>query len=371
MKIALLYKTLTLKAYYFFILIPFLVAAVPLQANAGFFNDLMASVIGTDSQVEATNNSDYGNDNFDDNSQNSQNMPLLESSINPDMKNASDTSIILDNGALLPDDSTGFGSGLENISNGQMTVYEVKEGDTLSEIAAQFDVSTNTIRWENNITGQNIKVGQKLNILPVTGVKHIIKKGDTLDKIAAKYDADVEDIMVFNDVTKTSSLKQGSILYVPNGVIKVEVQKPSTTKKPTSSGSSTPATAGYYLRPTSGPVTSSYGSRRGGFHAGLDIGAARGTPVVAAASGTVVQIVESCVEGRSSCGGRYGNYILIEHENGTSTRYAHLSKVNVNVGQQVSRGQKIGGVGNTGRSTGSHLHFQIEKANGATMRPVF
>ncbi|MCX6753561.1 MAG: M23 family metallopeptidase [Candidatus Nomurabacteria bacterium] len=291
------------------------------------------------------------------------------------MKNATNgTDINTDDGALSADSNSPFGKGIESDSSGEMTVYEVKSGDTISEIAVEFDVSMNTIKWENNLTGSTLKVGQKLNILPVTGVKHIIKKGDNLDKIAAKYEADVTDIMVFNDVSKTEGLKVGGILYVPNGIMKPAViaEKPSS-KKPGSSPSYTPSTvaSGYYLRPAGGPTTSPYGSRRGGFHYGIDIGVSRGSTVLAAATGTVVEAVGYCVEGRRSCGGRYGNYIMIQHLNGTFTRYAHLSKVSVSVGDTVSQGDQIAKSGNTGRSTGPHLHFQIEKSNGSTIRPVF
>lgn len=368
MKICLFYKPLTIKVYSFLILFS-LIAGMPTQANAGFFNDLVAGVMGYSSSA-AENEEQFGTDDF---AHNSQNIPLLESSIDPDMKHSANngTMTIIEGSALLPSGEP-MGSGLESLSSGEMSVYEVKEGDTLSEIAELYDVSMNTIRWENNLTGNNIKVGQKLNILPVTGVKHIIKKGDTLDKIATKYDAEVEDIMVFNDVTKSSALKQGDVLYVPNGIIKpVAVQKPTTGKTPSSSTSTSKVESGYYLRPASGPITSPYGPRRGVYHYGIDIGNVRGTTVVAAASGIVVNVLSSCKEGNSYCGGRYGNYITIEHPNGQRTRYAHLQKTSVSVGDSVSKGEKIGTIGNTGRSTGPHLHFEIEKANGSKMKPPF
>lgn len=372
MKISLFFKSYAIKAYSLSLLIS-LIAGVPTQANAGFFNDFVSSIIGQDTQAaDVTSSEEFGTDDF---SHNSQNMPLLESSIDPDMKHASNSSdvTIVDGGALLPE--TGLiGSGLESISSGGMTVYEVKEGDTLSEIAELYDVSMNTIKWENNLNGQSIRIGQKLNILPVTGVKHIVKKGDNLDKIAAKYEAETEDIMVFNDILRSTTLKQGDILYVPNGIIKpvVVTEKPSSNKKPTtSSDSSSTASSGYYMRPASGSTTSPYGPRKRGYHYGIDIGNSRGTTVSAAASGVVVNVLGSCVEGRTSCGGRYGNYITIEHPNGQRTRYAHLQKVSVSVGDNVSKGEKIGTIGNTGRSTGPHLHFEIEKSSGSKVRPIF
>lgn len=376
MKISLFTKSYIIKAYSLIILVS-LVAGIPTQVNAGFFNDLVASVIGSSAQADEEtgldNSTDFGTDDFS----NSQNLSVLgTSSIDPDEKKVNNNSDVNIVDGLLSTDSSFVGSGLESVSSGEMTVYEVKEGDTLSEIAMQFDISMNTIVWENNIVGKNIKVGQKLNILPVTGVKHVIKKGDTVEKIAVKYDAEVEDIRVFNGIDSSTQLKVGDTIYVPNGIIKAaSVQKPSTTKKGTSSGgdsgSSVQVSSGYYAWPSAGRVTSPYGSRRGGFHYGIDIGAPRGTRVGAAAAGTVVETVSYCVEGKTSCGGRYGNYIVVKHSNGTFTRYAHLSKVTVNVGEQVSKGEKIGAVGNTGHSTGPHLHFQIEKSNGATIRPKF
>lgn len=367
MKIALFFKSYTTKAIYAFVIISF-VAGTPTRADAG----LLDFITGSSEQASASNTGnteEFGTDNFD---ANSQNIPLLEAraSINPDIKNAGTSSDIniAEEGVLLTD-SGPVGSGLESVSSGEMLVYEVKEGDTLSEIAESYDVSVNTIRWENNITGQNIRIGQKLNILPVTGVKHTVKSGDNLDKIANKYEADVEDIMVFNGVTRTSVLKTGDVLYVPNGIKPTTTTTISSSSKPTASYSSGSASSGYYIKPTTGPITSPYGPRKGSYHYGIDIGARVGTTVVASAQGVVVSTLGYCKEGNSSCGGRYGNYIVIEHPNGQRTRYAHLSKISVSVGDTVSQREKIGTTGNTGRTTGPHLHFQIEKSNGSTIRP--
>ena len=369
MNISLFFKPSIMKVYSLLALFSFIVS-MPLQVNAGFFD----FITGADAQTPDTTTTDqYGTDNFTDD-YNSQNYPLTETPINPDVKN-----IDQDDGApiVLADalsSSTGLiGTGLESVSTGGITTYIVKEGDTLSQIAEDFDISPNTIRWENDTTGGNIKVGQTLSILPVTGVKHIIKKGDTLAGIADKYDADVNDIEIFNDISSNDGLKVGDILIVPNGTLTVQVSKPSNTT-PSKTSETTPdsktISSGYYMKPVAGPITSPYGSRRGGFHYGVDIGA-RYAPFVAAASGTVVSTVSSCREGQTSCGGRYGNYIVISHSNGQFTRYAHLSKVYVSVGQVVKKGKTIGVTGNTGHTTGPHLHFQIERASGSTIRPVF
>lgn len=348
-----------------------LLAGTPSMANASFFSDLTAMVLGT--EVTASENQVSSSNEV---IHNSQNIPLLESSIDPDLKNineAKDMIIVQDDSFI---DSNGFfGPDVvfeKSSLSDQINVYTVKEGDTLSGLADLFDVSTNTIRWENNLSGQTITVGQKLNILPMTGVKHIVKSGDTISKIADKYDAETDDILIFNGLEKGQGLKQGEIIFVPNGIIKsVVLTKPSSVSSKSTS-SNTKAPSGYYLRPVPGRVTSPYGSRRGGFHPGVDLAGTKGvTPVQVAASGVVVEVVSGCVEGRKSCGGRYGNHIEVEHPNGTKTRYAHLYKTLVHVGQTVSQGETIGILGNTGSSTGPHLHFEIENANGSKMRPPF
>jgi len=372
MKISLLSKPYIIKVSSFLMAISFIIST-PLVANAGLISSISGIFGG--SQAQASSENDPASS-----VSNSQTVDLLETdSVNPDIKNAEpqvdpiigqDGSFIYNEG-LSEIDISSLNLEKSSISD-QILIYIVKDGDTLSEIADAFNISTNTIRWENNISGQTISVGQKLNILPVTGVKHIVKKGDTVSKIADKYEAEAEDILIFNDISNGNALKQGDVIFVPNGIIKPAV---SSTKK--SSGSSSGKTvasntkvqSGYYSRPVSGIITSPYGSRKGGFHPGVDIGNVRGTPVYAAASGVVVVSVGGCVEGKRSCGGGYGNHIDILHPNGTMTRYAHLSKVYVSVGQTVSQSQNIGALGNTGNPTGPHLHYEIINANGSKMRP--
>ena len=110
------------------------------------------------------------------------------------------------------------------------------------------------------------------------------------------------------------------------------------------------------IRPTSGVVTSRFGSRWGSTHKGIDIGAPKGTAIKAAAAGTVTVA-------QYGYSGGYGNYVLISHGNGVETMYAHCNTLKVTVGQKVSQGQLIATVGNTGRSTGNHLHLEI-RVNG-------
>lgn len=371
MKISLFYKPSIIKVCSVLLMISF-IAGNPLIADASWITNFFNG-----GRVQA---SDEGIPEASSINSNSQNIDLFnsESSVNPDRKNSNEGNDML----IVQDDSFIYTEGLfipdakfekSSISE-QISVYTVEKGDTISEIAEKFEVSVNTIRWENNISGQTISEGQKLNILPVTGVKHIVKSGDTLGKIADKYDSELEDVEIFNGILKADALKQGDIIFVPNGIIKPAVV--ISTKTPVSGKTSTVASntkpqSGYYLRPVPGATSSPFGSRRGGFHYGLDFRANRGTPVVAAANGVVISVVRGCVEGKKSCGGRYGNFIKILHPNGTKTMYAHLTKVDVNIGETVNQGERIGTTGNTGGSSGPHLHFEIENINGSKMRPSF
>ena len=338
----------------------------PLQAKAGFFS----SILGDEA---------YAQTEPSQSSCNYLNCALLATvspaskDENNDVEISKNLNIVSENALLSAVGSLGVDDGTDNggFSLKKMIVYTVEDGDTLSEIADKENTSVNTIRWENNISGQKISVGQKLNIFPdFVGVKHIVKNGDTIGKIADKYDAIAEDISVFNDISDGDTLKPGDVIFVINGIIKTVVPK-STSSFGSSytTPSNTKVQSGYYIRPVQGRITSSYGSRKGGFHPGVDIGNSRGTPVMAAADGIVVKVVNSCAEGRKSCGGGYGNHVDVKHENGDKTRYAHLNKTFVGVGQPVSQGQPIGAIGNTGNSTGPHLHWEIENSNGSKMKP--
>lgn len=141
-------------------------------------------------------------------------------------------------------------------------------------------------------------------------------------------------------------------------------------KATSSTGSGIVASSGVYAWPvpSSRIITSPYGNRvhpiygTVRFHSGIDIGASGGSDIIAAESGTVTLA-------STGYNGGYGNYIIIDHGNGMTTRYAHCSALYVSVGQKVSRGQTIAAVGSTGASTGNHLHFEV-RVNGATQNPV-
>ncbi|MEK7630762.1 MAG: M23 family metallopeptidase [Patescibacteria group bacterium] len=234
----------------------------------------------------------------------------------------------------------------------KISTYTVRKGDTLTLIAKTFDVSDQTIRWANNIPkGGKIKEGDVLVILPVSGVKHTVKKGETVATIAKKYGGDPDDIVDFNDLDPKDALEVGAIVLVPDGEV-TEVSAPSTPSRPAVVRGSGPELVGYYLRPLAG------GTRSRGIHGynGIDIAALRGTPVRASAAGTVI------IARGSGWNGGYGSYVVIAHANGTQTLYAHLSAVNILVGESVGQGETIGAVGSTGKSTGNHLHFEVRGA---------
>lgn len=235
--------------------------------------------------------------------------------------------------------------------------YQVQSGDTISAIAQKFGVSVETIMWENNLASQNsIKPGQNLKILPVTGIKHKVARGETIYTIAKKYEANAQAIVdfpfnVFAD-DENFSLAVGQELIVPDG--KKPASVPSATRyvaQRTPDAGVVSAT-GQFVWPIGGVIT----QRFSWYHRAIDVATKIGTPIVAADSGRVI------VAGWPDNSG-YGNRVMIDHNNGFITLYAHLSRVDVVVGQNVNRGDRIGLEGSTGRSTGPHLHFEIRKGS--------
>lgn len=255
---------------------------------------------------------------------------------------------VVDGSALVAETQT-VGGGLPEIitNNGQISTYIVRDGDTLSEIAVMFGVSVNTIVWANDLLGSRIKPGQMLVILPISGVRHTVAKGDTVQSIAKKYKADLEEILAYNGFNPSTKVAVGDVVIVPDGEV-----SSSVTSATTYASSNTNVASGYFKHPLPGSRKSQ------GIHGhnGVDLAASIGTPVRAAADGTVI------ISRSSGYNGGYGIYTVISHSNGTQTLYSHMSQVNVAVGTRVSQGDVIGRVGNTGRSTGPHLHFEVRGA---------
>lgn len=314
----------------------------PYLANAGIFSLINLWSIKSDDKIELDNSSVI----------NSQTISLLKAAVNNDpnpAKGGGDI-VVVDNKALLSTPSiTGDIVNIYKPKSDKISVYEVRDGDSLSQIAEMFNVSVNTIRWANDLEGA-IQPGQTLVILPVTGVKHTIKTGGTVADLAKIYNADAKEIALFNGLSIDTELKPGDEVVVPNGVVEEQKKKKVDHKTGTKVASNAGTVAGSFL---SHPLPGSI--RTQGIHGynGIDFGASAGTSILAAASGQVI------ISKNTGYNGGYGNYVVIKHDNGVQTLYAHMTSTAVSVGTWVSQGQTIGYVGSTGRSTGNHLHFEV------------
>lgn len=313
----------------------------PVSAHAGFLSMFTNFFNG----VMSINGNEY----------NSQNALVLKAALNVDpnpSKGGGDITVV-DDSALLSE--TGPQGTLADIEErpqhgGRISIYVVREGDSLSQIADMFGVSTNTIIWGNDIKrGSLIKEGQTLVILPISGVQHTVKKGDTLKSIAKKYKGDFDEILQYNGFTEETVLTLGDIVTVPDGEMAAPIYSGSTQIV---RGSGGPTYSGYYIHPVPN------GRKSQGLHGynGIDFAAPYGSPILASAAGSVI------ISRGSGWNGGYGTYIVIRHENGTQTLYSHNSQNIVYVGQYVVQGQVIGYIGSTGRSTGPHLHFEVRGA---------
>lgn len=283
---------------------------------------------------------------------NSQTMSLLSPALNLDpnpAKGGGDT-LIVGNALLADAGPLGTIADIEDVPvSDQISLYVVREGDALTQIAQMFGVSVNTILWANDLPrGTKIKEGQTLVILPVSGVRHTVVKGNTVKSIAKQYGADVSEIASFNGIDENHPLAVGQIVIVPDGEI---APVPVRAGKSVIAGGG--RTVGGFF---SAPLTR-YRKTQGlhGYN-GVDLAAPAGTPILAAASGVVI------VSKSGAWNGGYGNYVVIKHENGTQTLYAHNQSNTIAQGQRVERGQIVGYVGSTGRSTGTHLHFEVRGA---------
>jgi len=286
-------------------------------------------------------------------------LPKAAMNIDPNPSKGGGDITIVDGSALLSEE--GPAGTYANIAEGvgmssQISVYVVREGDTLSEIAQMFNVTTNTIVWANDLKNATIKPRQTLVILPVTGIRYTVKNGGTLRDIIEVHGGDIEEASLYNGVGPDENLEKGTVVVIPDGEIHVPKETPKNTSSgvriATTRGASGPSYDGYYLRPVTNAV------RTQGIHGynGVDLGASVGTPVLASAAGQVI-IVKN-----GGWNGGYGTYVVISHDNGTQTLYAHNSSNIVSIGQNVVQGQVIGYVGSTGRSTGPHVHFEVRGA---------
>lgn len=234
----------------------------------------------------------------------------------------------------------------------KMENYRVKSGETLASIAKQFEISVDTIKWANNLKSDTIKAGETLKIPPVTGVVHKVVSGDNIYAIAKKYKTDPQKIVnfPFNDFADLDNftLTVGQYVYVPDGVI--EEAKPIVPTQYYAQVQAGVRGTTDFIWPTTGLVT----QYPIWYHMALDIANASAPPVLAADTGSVVYA--GCIQYG------YGCHIIVDHGNGYRTLYGHLSQIYVSTepGKNVvGKGQVIGQMGSTGRSTGTHLHFEI------------
>jgi len=274
--------------------------------------------------------------------------------------------------------------------------YAVQRGDTLAKIARKFGIKVETLLWANNLKATSVlRQGDSITILAADGVIYTVKSGGTVADVAKKFNVATKTVASANNLTIGATLKKGQQLIVP-GVRPIEQPKPpvsvarveaptpqqqETEQQQTAAPDAappddqlapepepTPPALEVIKRPTlqagekmlwptkRRAITQYYSAR----HQGLDIDGDYTDPIYATDDGTVT------FSGWNNTG--YGNMVLIDHGNGIVSRYGHSSKVYVRVGQQVTRGDIIAMVGTTGRSTGTHLHFEV-MVNGRRANP--
>ena len=242
----------------------------------------------------------------------------------------------------------------------KIVYYLVQPGDTISEVAEKFGITTNTILWENNLTAYNlIRPGDKLTILPTAGIQHKVAKADTIAKIAKQYGVEPEKIIEFNKLASADDIRVGEKLMIPGG--KMIYTAPSYSFRSfTAAPAPKVVSTGSMLWPSTCRRITQY-FRLG--HSGVDIACGYGKAVYAADSGRVIKA-------QGGWNGGYGIIIEIDHGNGTQTLYGHNGKIYVKVGENVEKGQVIAAEGSTGRSTGAHVHFEV-KVGGVKKNPLY
>ncbi len=287
-------------------------------------------------------------------------VSLLKAAVNIDPNPSKNVaSISVSGGAALIADSGPDGTAA-NVSdapknNGRISLYVVRPGDTLSEIASMFEVTPNTVLWANDLkSAKDIHPGDTLIILPVSGVEHTVVKGDTLASLAKKYTADADEIAAYNGLEAGTSLSVATKIIIPGGEVPVAKKAPLANAGTTApyKGGSGPALSGFFIHPVPGAILTQ------GVHGynSVDLGAKTGTAIRASAGGKII------ISRASGWNSGYGSYVVIDHGNGTQTLYAHMSRNIATQGASIAQGEVIGYVGNTGRSTGPHLHFEVRGA---------
>lgn len=255
-----------------------------------------------------------------------------------------------------------FATKISDKPRDKVITYKVQKGDTLSNIAEKFGISKDSIKWENDLSGEDLSIDQELKILPVSGIAHKVLPGDTVYTIAKKYNTDAQKIadFPFNEFAdpETFALISGQMLIVPDGIKPSE--QPFIKRQVYLANGPIPVASGGYTYPIRGGISQFFSW----YHPGLDITAPIGTPIVAAHSGTVTRVSIGTYDGG------YGTNVWLSNGDGVESHYAHMSGVNVSAGQRVVGGSTVvGWIGMTGRTTGPHVHFEIRR-NGGYVNPL-
>lgn len=235
-----------------------------------------------------------------------------------------------------------------------VVTHVIQSGETLWDIARMYDIDVDTIVAANDwVDANRLRIGDKLTILTVRGALHTVQRGESLWDISRTYGVSIDEIAVTNSISDPSRLQIQTRLVIPGAQAQAAALRRDAVV----------STDGRLVRnfewPLRGRISSRYGLRWGRTHHGLDVAVPVGTPIRAAAGGIVTF---------SGAQGGYGNIVIIDHGNGVETRYAHNSRNAVSRGQRVQRGALIAYSGNTGNSTGPHLHFEI-RLRGQSVNP--
>lgn len=233
----------------------------------------------------------------------------------------------------------------------QIVEYTIQEGDTIWDIATIYGTDEDSILALNEVRPSAIQIGTTLKVPNFRGAVYQVESGDTIHEIADAYAMPVDEILKHNQIADLTALQVGQTLLLPGAKLQPSVRNAVASRGVSRSAWTWPISGGY--------ISSEFGPRWGSHHNGLDIAVSIGTPAGAARAGEVIF---------AGWDGNYGLCVVIDHGDGIQTRYAHASAITVDVGDWVNAGEMIIRVGDTGFSTGPHLHFEVI-VNGTAQNP--